>query len=118
MRTNNQFFRVYKQAQRREDDIAIVTGAFNVVVAPDTLIVEEIRISFGGMAPTTKLALNTMEELTGMKWSQSLLDLGLDLISKEFVLPAGVPGGMARYRQALTLSFFLKFFLEVAEALN
>ncbi|PIO66028.1 hypothetical protein TELCIR_12273, partial [Teladorsagia circumcincta] len=25
---------------------------------------------------------------------------------------------MARYRQALTLSFFLKFFLEVAEALN
>ncbi|PIO66027.1 FAD binding domain in molybdopterin dehydrogenase, partial [Teladorsagia circumcincta] len=34
----NQFFRVYKQAQRREDDIAIVTGAFNAVVAPDTLI--------------------------------------------------------------------------------
>ncbi|KAK6012109.1 CO dehydrogenase flavoprotein [Ostertagia ostertagi] len=114
----NQFFRVYKQAQRREDDIAIVTGAFNAVVDPDTLIVEKIRISFGGMAPTTKLALKTMEQLTGMEWSQPLLDLGLDLISKEFALPAGVPGGMARYRQALTLSFFLKFFLEVAEALN
>ncbi|KAK6039753.1 aldehyde oxidase and xanthine dehydrogenase, a/b hammerhead domain protein [Cooperia oncophora] len=70
------------------------------------------------MAPTTKLALNTMKHLEGMKWNQSLLDQGLDLISKEFTLPAGVPGGMARYRQALTLSFFLKFFLEVAEALN
>ncbi|VDP21748.1 unnamed protein product [Heligmosomoides polygyrus] len=61
----NQFFRVYKQAQRREDDIAIVTGAFNVSIDPSTLTVEDIRIAFGGMAPTTKLALNTMEQLKG-----------------------------------------------------
>nr|CDJ95017.1 Ferredoxin and [2Fe-2S]-binding and Molybdopterin dehydrogenase and CO dehydrogenase flavoprotein and Aldehyde oxidase xanthine dehydrogenase and Aldehyde oxidase and xanthine dehydrogenase domain containing protein [Haemonchus contortus] len=114
----NQYFRVYKQAQRREDDIAIVTGAFNAVVDPKTLILEEIRISFGGMAPTTKLALNTMKHLKGKKWSRSLLDEGIEHIAKEFVLPAGVPGGMARYRQALTLSFFMKFFLEVAEALD
>lgn len=114
----NQFFRVYKQAQRREDDIAIVTGAFNVSIDPSTLTVEDIRIAFGGMAPTTKLALNTMEQLKGKKWNQALLDEGLELISKEFALPPGVPGGMARYRQALTLSFFFKFFLEIAEKLN
>ncbi|KAL6737361.1 hypothetical protein Aduo_011012 [Ancylostoma duodenale] len=114
----NEIFRVYKQAQRREDDIAIVTGAFSAVVNPDTLIVEEIRMSYGGMAPTTKLALDTMKHLKGKKWNQSLLDEGLDHIGKEFPLPPGVPGGMARYRQALTLSFFLKFFLEVSEKLN
>ncbi|ETN75573.1 putative xanthine dehydrogenase, small subunit [Necator americanus] len=114
----NEIFRVYKQAQRREDDIAIVTGAFSVVVDPKTLIVERIGISYGGMAPTTKLALNTMTHLTGKKWNQSLLDEGLEQISREFPLPPGVPGGMARYRQALTLSFFLKFFLEVAKKFN
>ena len=44
--------------------------------------------------------------------------MGLDLLTKEFALPPGVPGGMARYRLALTLSFFLKFYLEVSKGLN
>uniref|UniRef100_A0A1I7XKX7 xanthine dehydrogenase n=1 Tax=Heterorhabditis bacteriophora TaxID=37862 RepID=A0A1I7XKX7_HETBA len=114
----HQYFRAYKQAQRREDDIAIVTGAFNATVNPNTFIVEDIKISYGGMAPTTKLALNAMKELKGMKWSQSMLDRALSLISDDFPLPPGVPGGMARYRQALTLSFFMKFFLDVAKKLN
>ncbi|KAJ1372162.1 hypothetical protein KIN20_034243 [Parelaphostrongylus tenuis] len=114
----NQFFNVYKQAQRREDDIAIVTGAFNAVVDPNTLTLQEIRIAFGGMAPTTKFALNTMQRLQGKKWDQTLLEKGLQLLSNEFTLPPGVPGGMPRYRQALTLSFFLKFFLDVAHKLN
>ncbi|VDM72996.1 unnamed protein product [Strongylus vulgaris] len=61
----NQVFRVYKQAQRREDDIAIVTGAFNALVNPETFVLEDIKISYGGMAPTTKLALNTMSTLKG-----------------------------------------------------
>lgn len=61
----NQHFKAYKQAQRREDDIAIVTGAFSATVNPTTHIVEDIRIAYGGMAPTTKLALKTMKELMG-----------------------------------------------------
>ena len=55
--------RAYKQAQRREDDISIVTGAFYVTINPETLVTEDLRISFGGMAPTTVLAVNTMEKL-------------------------------------------------------
>ncbi|VDM63232.1 unnamed protein product [Angiostrongylus costaricensis] len=113
----NQFFKVYKQAQRREDDIAIVTGAFNAVIDPKTLVLQEMRIAFGGMGPTTKLASNTMQQLQG-KWDQSLLDEGLELLTNEFSLPPGVPGGMARYRQALTLSLFLKFFLDVIEEIS
>ncbi|KAK6752645.1 hypothetical protein RB195_003825 [Necator americanus] len=130
----NEIFRVYKQAQRREDDIAIVTGAFSVVIDPKTLIVERIGISYGGMAPTTKLALNTMTHLTGKLSSlrrvasQSLPERTPSTNHNrgcrdfcpvsEFPLPPGVPGGMARYRQALTISFFLKFFLEVAKKFN
>ncbi|CAL2039109.1 unnamed protein product [Caenorhabditis brenneri] len=114
----NEHFAAYKQAQRREDDIAIVTGAFLVKLDPKTLIVENIRISYGGMAPTTKLALNTMEKLKREKWSQEFLDKTLGLLSEELKLPAGVPGGMSQYRLSLALSFFFKFFLEVSKKLN
>ncbi|PIC32054.1 hypothetical protein B9Z55_012532 [Caenorhabditis nigoni] len=116
--SKNEHFAAYKQAQRREDDIAIVTGAFLVNLDPKSLIVESIRISYGGMAPTTKLALSTMEKLKGLKWSQEFLDKALGLLSDELKLPAGVPGGMSQYRLSLALSFFFKFFLEVSKKLN
>ncbi|KJH50087.1 CO dehydrogenase flavoprotein [Dictyocaulus viviparus] len=116
--TENQFFNVYKQARRRDDDISIVTGAFNAVIDLQTLVVQHIQISFGGIATKTVLASNTISQLKGKKWDQSLLDEALELIAEEFSLSAGVPGGMERYRQTLTLSFFFKFFLEVAEKLH
>uniref|UniRef100_A0A8R1DVT0 FAD-binding PCMH-type domain-containing protein n=2 Tax=Caenorhabditis japonica TaxID=281687 RepID=A0A8R1DVT0_CAEJA len=116
--TKNEHFAAYKQAQRREDDIAIVTGAFFVKINPDTFIVEKIRIAFGGMAPTTKLTLTTMSKLEGQFWSQGFLDQALSLLSEEMKLPAGVPGGMSQYRLSLALSFFFKFFLKVSKDLN
>ncbi|EFO88374.1 hypothetical protein CRE_11402 [Caenorhabditis remanei] len=114
----NEHFAAYKQAQRREDDIAIVTGAFLVKLDPEGLIVENIRISYGGMAPTTILAMKAMEKLKGQKWSQEFLNQALALLSEELKLPAGVPGGMSQYRLSLALSFFFKFFLEVSKKLN
>ncbi|KAH7730148.1 hypothetical protein AAVH_02640 [Aphelenchoides avenae] len=114
----NQFFRAYKQAQRREDDIAIVTGAFLAELDVDAKTVKHLRISYGGMAPTTKLALETVKCLEGRAWDQALLEEVLHRISQEFTLPPGVPGGMSRFRQALTLSFFFKFFVHVAEELK
>lgn len=55
----NQFVRAYKQSQRRDDDIAIVVGAFNVQIDPETRFVKEALLSYGGMASTTKMALRT-----------------------------------------------------------
>ncbi|KAG7232298.1 hypothetical protein INR49_009056, partial [Caranx melampygus] len=46
----NQFVSAYKQSPRREDDISIVTAAMNVTFAPETSIVEDLRLSYGGMA--------------------------------------------------------------------
>ncbi|TMS38408.1 hypothetical protein L596_005140 [Steinernema carpocapsae] len=114
----NQYFRAYKQAQRREDDIAIVTSAFNVIVDPETKKVQKLSIAFGGMAPTTKLALQTVKDLTDREWNAEFLEEVVVKIGKEFSLPPGVPGGMPRYRQALTQSFFFKFFVYVSEQLN
>jgi hypothetical protein len=100
----NQFFRAYKQvliifmcpnfnlfqAQRREDDIAIVTGAFSAKMDPNNKSILKIQASFGGMAPTTKLALQTTKGLEGRKWNEELLDEVVERLTKEFELPPGV----------------------------
>ncbi|KAI6200324.1 Ferredoxin [Aphelenchoides besseyi] len=112
-----QFFRAYKQAQRREDDIAIVTGAFFAEIDVDHKVLD-LRFAFGGMAPTTKLSVDAIEETRGRKWDEDLLRDVTDRLSREFALPAGVPGGMAKYRCSLVMSFFFKFFVHCCEQLK
>ena len=46
----DQYFEALKQAKRRDDDIAIVNGAFNVTFEAGTDIIQEIYFAFGGMA--------------------------------------------------------------------
>ena len=38
---------------------------------------------------------------------------GLASLAKEMKLPAGVPGGMERYRTSLAMSFFFKYAMEM-----
>jgi xanthine dehydrogenase/oxidase len=86
----NQFFRAYKQAQRREDDISIVTGAFSAKIDPESKKIIEIKAAFGGMAPVTKLALQTTKGLEGHEWNEKLLGEVVDRLVREFELPPGV----------------------------
>lgn len=55
----------YKQAQRREDDIAIVNAGMFVSFQHETCIVKDVALSYGGMAPTTIMALNTAKKMKG-----------------------------------------------------
>uniref|UniRef100_A0AC35U6V0 Xanthine dehydrogenase n=1 Tax=Rhabditophanes sp. KR3021 TaxID=114890 RepID=A0AC35U6V0_9BILA len=116
--TKNQIFQAFKQAQRREDDIAIVTAALSVDVDPDTKNINDIKISFGGMAPVTKLALKTMKALKNRTWTKDVTEIAYSEINNEFKLPMDVPGGMSRYRMSLTLSFFFKFYVYVSKQLT
>lgn len=52
------------------------------------------------------------------RFDLSLLERVTCELASSLVLPAGVPGGMPRYRLALALSFFYKHFLEVARREN
>ena len=112
----NEHFVAYKQAKRRDDDIAIVNAAFKTTILENK--VESLRMAFGGMAPTTKLAIRTAKALKGKLWERSLVDEACLSLVQEFSLPADVPGAMARYRQSLVLSFFFKFFLTVEQSLR
>lgn len=116
--TQDQYFLAYKQAKRRDDDIAIVNSALNVEFKHGSKTVKSISMAFGGMAPTTVLAVRTAAALVGRQWDEKLLEGAYDLLAEELPLHPGAPGGMIQFRRSLTLSFFLKFYLAVTQQLR
>ncbi|XP_033106657.1 xanthine dehydrogenase/oxidase-like [Anneissia japonica] len=109
----SEHFKAFKQAHRRDDDIAIVNAAFRVDLQDE--VIQSCSMVFGGMAPTTKLAKETMSKIIGRTWDQSLLEDTTILLADEMSLPPDAPGGMVEYRQSLVLSFFFKFYLTVRQ---
>ena len=110
--------KAYKQAKRKDDDIAIVTAAFRVRLN-DNDEVENICLAYGGMAPLTIEARNTMKTLQSRKWiDPETLAIGLRALGEDFNLNFGVPGGMATYRKTLAMSMFFRFWHEVMKELE
>ncbi|KAK3344294.1 Molybdopterin-binding domain of aldehyde dehydrogenase-domain-containing protein [Lasiosphaeria hispida] len=114
----NEFFRSYKQAKRKDDDIAIVTSALKVRLSDDG-IVENCNLVYGGLAAMTVAAKKTNEFLVGKKFAElETLEGAMNSLEQDFNLPFGVPGGMASYRKSLALSFFYRFYHEVMAELG
>ncbi|KAJ4371997.1 hypothetical protein N0V83_003770 [Neocucurbitaria cava] len=111
---SREVLKAYKQAKRKDDDIAIVTAAFRVRLDSEGLV-EDSSIVYGGMAPMTKESPKTQKALLGKRWFHSeTLDAALTALLEDYDLPYGVPGGMADYRKTLTLSLFFRFWHESA----
>ncbi|RPA87015.1 xanthine dehydrogenase-like protein [Ascobolus immersus RN42] len=114
----NEFIRAYKQAKRKDDDIAIVNAALRVSL-DDNLVIENINLVYGGMAAVTKSATKAEEYLVGKKWgTPETLEGAMNALEQDFNLPFGVPGGMAQYRKSLALGFFYRFWNEVQAELS
>ncbi|XP_068222819.1 xanthine dehydrogenase/oxidase [Palaemon carinicauda] len=113
-----EYFFGYKQAKRRDDDIAIVNAGMKVIFEHESDIVKQLDLAFGGMAPTTVMAPITMKKLIGKKWDSSLLEEATMLLLEDLPLSPSAPGGMIEYRRALTVSFFFKFYLSVQGQLS
>lgn len=113
-----EFFRAYKQAKRKDDDIAIVTGALRIRL-DDAGVVEEANLVYGGMAAWTIAAKKTNEFLVGKKLADlETLEGAMNALEQDFNLQFSVPGGMASYRKALALSFFYRFYHEIMLGLD
>ncbi|KAF4123766.1 xanthine dehydrogenase/oxidase [Geosmithia morbida] len=108
-----EFFRAYKQAKRKDDDIAIVTGALRVRLGKDGLVTG-CNLIYGGMAATTTSAKLTMQYLVGKKFAElETLEGAMSALERDFDMPYNVPGGMASYRKALAFGFFYRFYHDV-----
>ncbi|KAA0711294.1 Xanthine dehydrogenase/oxidase [Triplophysa tibetana] len=112
-----QYFSAFKQSPRKEDDISIVTCGMNVCFQERSNIVQNIRISYGGMAPVTVLATTTCNRLLNRQWNDELLQDACTILADEMSLSPSAPGGMVTYRRTLTISLFYKFFLTVQQKL-
>ncbi|KEY69694.1 hypothetical protein S7711_03180 [Stachybotrys chartarum IBT 7711] len=113
-----EFFRAYKQSKRKDDDIAIVTGALRVKL-DDEGIVQECNLIYGGMAAMTVAAKTAMDYLIGKRFSElETLEGTMNALGADFDLQFSVPGGMASYRKALALGFFYRFYHDVLTGLD
>ncbi|KAK3490396.1 xanthine dehydrogenase [Neurospora hispaniola] len=111
-REKNELFRAYKQAKRKDDDIAIVTSAFRVRLNEDG-IVDQCSLVYGGMAPTTVGAKTANSYLLGKKFAeQETLEGVMNALEQDFNLSFSVPGGMATYRKSLAIGLFYRFYHE------
>ncbi|XP_062236272.1 xanthine dehydrogenase/oxidase [Platichthys flesus] len=113
-----QFVSAFKQSPRREDDISVVTAAMSVTFTPGTHVVQDLKLSYGGMAATTVLAVKTANRLVGRCWEEELLQVACSSLAEEMTLDPSAPGGMVTYRRTLTLSLFYKFYLTVLQKLR
>ncbi|KAM8905353.1 xanthine dehydrogenase/oxidase isoform 2-T2 [Spinachia spinachia] len=112
-----QFVSAFKQSARREDDISIVTAAMSVTFDHNG-VVEDLKLSYGGMAATTAMASRTASRLLGRRWGEELLHDACHSLASEMTLDPSAPGGMVTYRRTLTLSLFYKFYLTVLQKLR
>ncbi|XP_065173588.1 xanthine dehydrogenase-like [Atheta coriaria] len=112
----NQYVYAHKQSRRRDDDIAIVNSALNLVLS-ESLQIEDINIAFGGMAPTT-IAVKKITQLIGQKFDEKMLENAYQLLLDDLPLSDNVPGGMVSYRRSLALSFFFRTYLNISKQLN
>ena len=117
-REKGEFFRAYKQAKRKDDDIAIVNAALRVCL-DDSHHVQEADLVYGGMAPMTVSAKETVRYLQGKDWKDTAtLEGAMNALEGDFGLRFGVPGGMATYRKSLAFGFFYRFFFDVLANIN
>lgn len=110
----------FKQAHRRDDDIAIVNAGMRVFLEEkgQKWVVSDASIVYGGVAPLSLSAARTKDFLIGKSWNKELLQGALKVLEQDILLKEDAPGGMVKFRKSLTLSFFFKFFLWISQQMD
>lgn len=116
-----EYVQEFKQAHRRDDDIAIANAGMRVQfrqTAEGTVEVAKARISYGGVAAKCIMATHTQAALEGQPWGQQTLDAALLAVSKDVNIAPDAPGGMVEFRRSLAASFLFRFFVHVGSQLE
>ena len=83
-----------------------MTAGFRVRLDQDGLV-EDCCFAFGGMAPTTVVAVKAQQAVAGKRWAEATtLEAAKCALLQQFDLAYGVPGGMA-HRKCWLISWSL-----------
>jgi xanthine dehydrogenase/oxidase len=105
-----EFVRCYKQARRKEDDIAVVSSCFRLMLDKENKV-SEVCLSFGGMAAKAVFCQEAETYLKGKNFlDEKTFKEALEHMAKDVPLTSDAVGGMAGFRRTLTSSFFFKFY--------
>ncbi|KAH7618960.1 putative Xanthine dehydrogenase 1 [Nannochloris sp. 'desiccata'] len=134
-----EYVKEFKQAHRRDDDIAIVNAGMKFKLKPPSntgststvngivslyrdvtsnWTFEEVTIAYGGVAPLTISAPKTASALIGQPLDQSCLKAALTALSEDVNMSPNAPGGMVEFRRSLAASFLFKGVVYAATALE
>jgi xanthine dehydrogenase small subunit len=106
-------FRCYKISKRFDQDITATLGAFNIKLSGGG--VEDVRIAFGGMAPTPKRALACEAALKGKPWTRATVAEGQMALRRDYT-PITDMRASKEYRSLAAEKLLLKLFVETTEA--
>lgn len=112
----HEYTEAFKQARRRDDDIAIVNAGMRVLLAPQadgSFTVTEASLVYGGVGVTPIFAKQASAGLIGQVWGPNVVAVASKLLEADVPLSSNTPGGMVEYRRSLCSSLFFKFFLMV-----
>uniref|UniRef100_A0A8C4WS49 FAD-binding PCMH-type domain-containing protein n=1 Tax=Gopherus evgoodei TaxID=1825980 RepID=A0A8C4WS49_9SAUR len=112
------FVSAFRQAERRRNAVSVVNSGMRVLFKPNTDIIMDMNILYGGTGPITVSARKSCQRLIGRQWNEQMLDEACKLVLGEISLSPSAPGGKVEYRRTLLVSFLFKFYLEVLYGLN
>ncbi|CAJ1087680.1 aldehyde oxidase 5 isoform X2 [Xyrichtys novacula] len=109
-----EFVAAYRQAQRREFSFSFVNVGMKVVIREGTDVTESLNLFYGGVGSTLVKPRQTCQKLIRRAWREDLLDDACRFLKEDLDVPSSIHGGRAEYRKTLAISFFFKFYMQVA----
>lgn len=106
-----EYVKEFKQAQRRDDDIAIVNCGVRVSFecqSNGSWVIKDCCLAYGGVAPITIAANETSNYLKAKQITDDTINGAMHVIQSEILIDDNAPGGRAQFRRLLILSFLLK----------
>lgn len=118
-----EYVKEFKQAHRRDDDIAIVNAGMRFLLAPPSAeggawTIAEASVAYGGVAAKTVTAPKVVAVLVGKVLDQSCLPAALAAVAEDVDMAPNAPGGMVEFRRSLAASFLFKGVLFAATSLE
>ena len=106
----NNIFKAYKISKRIDDDISSVCASFNLAIVNKKI--KNIKIAYGGMAPTPKRAINCEKILLNSDFSEEIILKAQICLEKDFQ-PIDDMRASKKYRMEIAKNLLLKCFAEI-----
>ncbi|WP_299874640.1 xanthine dehydrogenase small subunit [uncultured Cocleimonas sp.] len=106
---SGQQFRCYKLSKRHDSDISAVFAAFALNLKGN--IVESCRITYGGMAATSKRAKQTEQSLVGQEWNETNVRTAMNVMQQDYA-PMTDMRASDKNRMQSASNLLYRFYLE------